>query len=106
MCILRKQSGGNTKSMADVQQDGQVHSDALVFFGASGDLARKQIFPALYDIAKRGALNVLEPASRLASAWASRRVRRAAVRCSKYRLRSAIVVGVSGVSSSSWTAVW
>ena len=25
------------------------HSDALVFFGASGDLAHKMIFPALYD---------------------------------------------------------
>ncbi len=33
-------------------------SDALVFFGASGDLARKQIFPALYRMAKRGALTV------------------------------------------------
>ena len=33
-------------------------SDALVFFGASGDLAHKQIFPALYAMTKRGALNV------------------------------------------------
>ncbi len=33
-------------------------SDALVFFGATGDLARKQIFPALYAMSKRGALNV------------------------------------------------
>ena len=32
------------------------HSDALVFFGASGDLAHKMIFPALYRMAKRGAL--------------------------------------------------
>jgi glucose-6-phosphate 1-dehydrogenase len=32
--------------------------DALVFFGATGDLARKQIFPALYAMSKRGALNV------------------------------------------------
>ncbi len=35
-----------------------VTSDALVFFGASGDLAHKQIFPALYAMTKRGALNV------------------------------------------------
>jgi glucose-6-phosphate 1-dehydrogenase len=35
-----------------------VASDALVFFGASGDLAHKQIFPALYAMTKRGALNV------------------------------------------------
>jgi glucose-6-phosphate 1-dehydrogenase len=33
-------------------------SDALVFFGATGDLAYKQIFPALQALVKRGALNV------------------------------------------------
>jgi glucose-6-phosphate 1-dehydrogenase len=33
-------------------------SDALVFFGATGDLAYKQIFPALQAMVKRGALNV------------------------------------------------
>ncbi|HUY60514.1 MAG TPA: hypothetical protein VMW49_01435, partial [Candidatus Dormibacteraeota bacterium] len=31
-------------------------SDALVFFGATGDLAHKQIFPALYAMVKRGRL--------------------------------------------------
>ena len=35
-----------------------THSDALVIFGASGDLAHKMIFPSLYAMAKRGALNV------------------------------------------------
>ncbi|HSO96934.1 MAG TPA: glucose-6-phosphate dehydrogenase [Acidimicrobiia bacterium] len=35
-----------------------AHSDALVFFGASGDLAHKMIFPALYRMAKRKVLNV------------------------------------------------
>ncbi len=33
-------------------------SDALVFFGATGDLAYKQIFPALQAMIKSGALNV------------------------------------------------
>jgi len=33
------------------------HSDALVFFGATGDLAYKKIFPALQAMAKRGHLN-------------------------------------------------
>jgi glucose-6-phosphate 1-dehydrogenase len=33
-------------------------SDALVFFGATGDLAYKQIFPALQALVKRGALDV------------------------------------------------
>jgi glucose-6-phosphate 1-dehydrogenase len=34
------------------------HSDALVFFGATGDLAYKKIFPALQAMLKRGGLNV------------------------------------------------
>jgi len=35
-----------------------IHSDALVFFGATGDLAYKKIFPALQAMVKRGHLNV------------------------------------------------
>ena len=35
-----------------------AHSDALVLFGVTGDLAHKMIFPALYAMAKRGALTV------------------------------------------------
>jgi glucose-6-phosphate 1-dehydrogenase len=35
-----------------------IRSDALVFFGATGDLAYKQIFPALHAMVKRGRLNV------------------------------------------------
>jgi glucose-6-phosphate 1-dehydrogenase len=35
-----------------------VHSDSLAFFGATGDLAYKQIFPALQAMVKRGQLNV------------------------------------------------
>jgi glucose-6-phosphate 1-dehydrogenase len=34
------------------------HSDALVFFGATGDLAYKKIFPSLQAMIKRGNLNV------------------------------------------------
>jgi glucose-6-phosphate 1-dehydrogenase len=34
------------------------HSDALVFFGATGDLAYRKIFPALAALVKRGVLNV------------------------------------------------
>ena len=36
----------------------ESHSDTLVFFGASGDLAYKKIFPALQEMIKRGTLNV------------------------------------------------
>jgi glucose-6-phosphate 1-dehydrogenase len=34
------------------------HSDALVFFGATGDLAYKKIFPALQAMLKRGNLDI------------------------------------------------
>jgi glucose-6-phosphate 1-dehydrogenase len=34
----------------------QPYSDAVVFFGATGDLAYKQIFPSLQKLAKRGKL--------------------------------------------------
>ena len=36
----------------------EPHSDALVFFGATGDLAYKKIFPSLQGMVKRGTLNV------------------------------------------------
>ena len=35
-----------------------AHSDALVFFGATGDLAYKKVFPALQAMLKRGHLDV------------------------------------------------
>src|SRR5580693_3925249 len=35
-----------------------THPDAFVFFGATGDLAFKKIFPSLQAMAKRGHLNV------------------------------------------------
>ena len=36
----------------------EPHSDALVFFGATGDLVFKKIFPALYAMERRGHLQV------------------------------------------------
>lgn len=44
-----------------IMQRNSVHlaaSDALVFFGATGDLAHKQIFPALQSMIRHGKLNV------------------------------------------------
>ena len=35
-----------------------ARSDAFVFFGATGDLAHKQIFPALQAMIRRGHLNM------------------------------------------------
>ncbi|HEY2628179.1 MAG TPA: glucose-6-phosphate dehydrogenase [Usitatibacter sp.] len=37
---------------------GNSRSDALVLFGVTGDLVRRMIFPALYALSKRGALDV------------------------------------------------
>ena len=36
----------------------RLPSDAVVLFGASGDLAYKKLFPALYDMCRRNRLNV------------------------------------------------
>ncbi len=40
-----------------IQPAKRERSDALVFFGATGDLAYKKIFPALHAMAKRGKLD-------------------------------------------------
>jgi glucose-6-phosphate 1-dehydrogenase len=40
------------------QPTGDPVSDAFVFFGASGDLAYKKIFPSLYDMVRHGTLTV------------------------------------------------
>ena len=42
----------------DNTPDRMMPADALVVFGASGDLAHKMIFPALYALAKRKVLDV------------------------------------------------
>ncbi|MEL6893024.1 MAG: hypothetical protein AAFP84_15640, partial [Actinomycetota bacterium] len=36
----------------------QPEADALVLFGATGDLAKRKLFPALYHLERRGALEV------------------------------------------------
>src|SRR5450755_5165637 len=42
--------------MADASSVELPYSDAVVFFGATGDLAYKQIFPSLQKLAKHGKL--------------------------------------------------
>src|SRR5580692_5533991 len=55
-----KSNTGNANSRYNSQRKvedmDQPISDALVFFGATGDLAYKQIFPSLQRLAKRGKL--------------------------------------------------
>jgi glucose-6-phosphate 1-dehydrogenase len=47
-----------TEEVASVRRSKSRRSDALVFFGASSDLAYKQIFPALAALVTEGRLNV------------------------------------------------
>jgi Glucose-6-phosphate dehydrogenase, NAD binding domain len=50
---------GERHSMVAIREGVSTQSDALVeFFGATGDLAYKKIFPALQAMAKHGNLNV------------------------------------------------
>src|ERR1700748_784820 len=42
----------------DEKSGSRLTSDAFVFFGATGDLAYKKIFPALQSLIKRGSLHV------------------------------------------------
>jgi glucose-6-phosphate 1-dehydrogenase len=55
--------GGRKIQMSPMETDevttsGKKPSDALVFFGATGDLAYKKIFPALQSMVRRGNLKV------------------------------------------------
>src|SRR5262245_57413456 len=52
---------GPRRRCAPVPDEASMHgsrSDALVFFGATGDLAYKKIFPSLQAMIRRGHLNV------------------------------------------------
>ena len=53
-------SATQTASPSDARPSpkGAALSDALVFFGATGDLAYKQIFPSLQQMIRHGTLNV------------------------------------------------
>lgn len=51
--------GGRGPAAAGLTACGTAeHSDAIILFGPTGDLARKKLFPALYDLALAGRLNV------------------------------------------------
>lgn len=49
---------GATVGARDNSRMSELHSDAFVFFGATGDLARKKIFPALQALARNGRLDM------------------------------------------------
>ena len=45
-------------SRANTSESEALQSDAFVFFGATGDLAYKKIFPSLYNLVRRGTLTI------------------------------------------------
>ena len=53
--------------------DAAVPSDALVFFGATGDLAYKKIFPALQSMVRHGKLDVPDRSAWRSRGWTARR---------------------------------
>jgi glucose-6-phosphate 1-dehydrogenase len=50
-------------------------SDALVMFGATGDLARKKLFPAIYNMERRGVLDGTPVIGVASSSWDDDRLR-------------------------------
>ena len=59
LSAMRFEFGGHVEKQHDADDEPMpLHSDALVFFGATGDLAYKKIFPSLQAMVKRGHLNV------------------------------------------------
>src|SRR3954453_9555033 len=44
--------------MSTLSMSHQPKADALVLFGATGDLAKRKLFPALYDLERHGKLDI------------------------------------------------
>ena len=55
---MRFEFGGHLEKRGEAAHERDPRSDALVFFGATGDLAYKKIFPALQAMVRRGHLDV------------------------------------------------
>jgi glucose-6-phosphate 1-dehydrogenase len=58
--VARKKAMSYMNTISDIKESvvPNTPADALVFFGATGDLAHKKIFPALQSLAKRGNLDI------------------------------------------------
>src|SRR4051794_10525654 len=53
---MRPPRWGRPKAVDGIALDGNPHSDALVLFGITGDLAKKKLFPAVYHMVDEGSL--------------------------------------------------
>jgi glucose-6-phosphate 1-dehydrogenase len=51
-------SAGYSAELAPPRGVASARADAMVLFGATGDLARKKLFPTLYGLAKRNRLGL------------------------------------------------
>ena len=51
--------GSGAQTSQQLASGSRPRADALVLFGATGDLARKKLFPALYYLAERGVIDGL-----------------------------------------------
>ena len=58
-----------------MRADGAKRSDALVMFGATGDLARKKLFPAVYQMEGRDVLDGMPVIGVASSDWDDDRLR-------------------------------
>ena len=57
-CVARSTAANLHELQRPRPADGRIKSDALVFFGTTGDLAYKKIFPALQALPQKWRLNV------------------------------------------------
>jgi glucose-6-phosphate 1-dehydrogenase len=81
-------------SRADTSESEAIQSDAFVFFGATGDLAYKKIFPSLYNLVRRGALTI--PVIGIAkSGWSLDQLQE--------RARSSVLAQASGLDDAVFT---
>jgi glucose-6-phosphate 1-dehydrogenase len=54
---------------------GEARSDAIVLFGATGDLARKKLFPAIYNMEREGSLSGVPVIGVSSSDWTADQLR-------------------------------
>jgi glucose-6-phosphate 1-dehydrogenase len=68
----------STRTSQQLASGSRPRADALVLFGATGDLAYKKLFPSLYHLTQRGVLGGLPIVGVASSAWDDEMLRRRA----------------------------
>jgi glucose-6-phosphate 1-dehydrogenase len=92
--MTRKTIAEVEDSLAETSESEAIQCDAFVFFGASGDLAYKKIFPSLYNLVRRGTLTI--PVIGIAkSGWSLDQLRE--------RARSSVLAQAGGLDAEVFT---